>query len=84
VIEHVGVDTPPDSRLDKKIVQNWDEVDPYSCVSCGMPFDSMKDRLPYLMPCRHNACIHCLREKLVEQRVDFDCPIDSAFVTKME
>lgn len=46
IIEHVKDPTPPDSMLEYNIVDNWDEYDPYSCVTCKLPFDSMLGRLP--------------------------------------
>ena len=64
IIDHVRDETPPDSKLEFNIVDRWDEVDPYSCVTCQLPFDSKVGRLPYLLPCRHNACLNCLKDCL--------------------
>ena len=64
LVDYVTDPTPPDTLLEYNIVENWDEHDPYSCVSCGLPFDSKLGRLPFLLPCRHNACLNCLTDKL--------------------
>jgi hypothetical protein len=66
LIDHIEEPTNPDTLLEYNIVDNWDEHDPYSCVKCGLPFDSMLGRLPYLLPCRHNACLNCLKDKLLD------------------
>jgi len=89
-VEEKEEETPMDSVLDlnivdnKNIVENWDAFDPYSCVSCGLPFDSKLGRLPFLLPCRHNACLNCLKQKLENEMKDFDCPIDNCFVQNLE
>lgn len=49
-----------------------------------MPFDSMAGRLPYMLPCRHNACLACIKQSVEFDRKNFDCPIDNCFVTSLE
>ena len=84
MIIHEPETIPPDTLLEYNIVDQWDDFDPYSCVNCNMPFDSMAGRLPYLLPCRHNACLACLKLSIEEDNKHFDCPIDNCFVMSLE
>jgi hypothetical protein len=36
------------------------------------------------MPCRHNACLACVRKSVEQDRTNFDCPIDNCFIRSLE
>lgn len=83
IYDHAKQDSTPDALLEYNIVDRWDERDPYSCVTCNLPFDALVDRIPYTLPCNHNVCINCLKDALEQQRIDYECPVDNCFVTNL-
>jgi hypothetical protein len=39
--------------------------------------------MPFMLPCRHNACIDCIRQSIDIDNINFDCPIDNCFIVKV-
>lgn len=85
VINHLEQteETVPDSRINENMVQTWDDADEFVCISCKRPFNSLKDLLPYMLPCQHNACQECIKEK-EEIGANFECPIDNCFIDRID
>ena len=81
VVNHVDQErnTFATSQIERTISDEWDRAEEYICVKCKEPFNSLKDRIPYMLPCQHNACETCIK-KGDEDRTDFACPVDFTII----
>ena len=70
---------PGASHLENTIEDPWDRAEEYTCVKCKELFSSIKDKVPYMLPCQHNACGVCIL-KGEDGRKEFVCPIDFVII----
>ena len=65
----------PTSAVDKHFADDGGREEDFLCITCRQPFNSLKDKLPYILPCEHNVCRECIQDCAKNGR-DFFCPID--------
>ena len=62
--------------MDQNAEEDHDRAEDYQCLSCKKPYDSKRDRVPYMLPCQHNVCDSCIVEGDEGKGQEFTCPKD--------
>ena len=73
------------SPAQPSVNDQWDYHDPFRCISCDLQFDPSLHRNPYLLPCQHSVCLHCLKQCIEQDRKFYECPIcENCIIRKID